>query len=320
MSEAGGRVVTLGETMALLDPLEDGEIAPGFRFRLRIAGAESNFAVALRRLGVDVTWVSRLGEDPFGDLVLGTLAGEGLDLRFVRRDADAPTGVFFKWRAGGRSHVVYYRRGSAASRLGPGDVPEEAWANVALVHLTGITTALSEGARGLVAETARRARERGITVVFDPNYRPALWPGPAEAAAAHREILADVDWYLCGHGEGSLLFGADTADELAAAVHEAGAPGAVIRIAERGCTVSRGDGLVHVPPPRLTGVVDEIGAGDGFAAGFAYGLLRGWTPDACAHAGNVIAAAALGGTGDWETFPRLAEVESELQPTTEGAR
>jgi 2-dehydro-3-deoxygluconokinase len=110
------RVLTVGETMALLDPLEDGEPATGSRFALRVAGAESNFAIALARLGVDVAWASRLGADPFGDLVARTVADEGVDVRWVRRDADAPTGAFFKLRSSGRTSIHYYRHGSAASR------------------------------------------------------------------------------------------------------------------------------------------------------------------------------------------------------------
>jgi 2-dehydro-3-deoxygluconokinase len=98
-------VLTVGETMALLDPVEDGALGAGTRFELRVAGAESNFAIALARLGVPVTWVSRLGADPLGDLVAETLVAEGLDLRYVRRDPARPTGVYFKQRAGGRTSV-----------------------------------------------------------------------------------------------------------------------------------------------------------------------------------------------------------------------
>ena len=144
---------------------------------LRFAGAESNFAIALARLGIDVAWISRLGRDPFGDLILAAVAGEGVETRWVLRD-DAPTGLFCKWRAGGRSHVTYRRAGSAASRLQVGDVPDEALDGVRVVHLTGITMAISESARELVLDVARRAKERGATVVFDPNFRPAL-PGHA---------------------------------------------------------------------------------------------------------------------------------------------
>jgi 2-dehydro-3-deoxygluconokinase len=307
------RVLTVGETMALLDPLEDGEPLAGALFRLRVAGAESNFAIALSRLGVDVAWVSRLGADPLGDLVARTIAGEGVDVRWVRRDKSAPTGVFFKLRSSGRTTPYYYRRCSAASRLAEGDVPEETLEDVALVHLTGITMAISESARDLVLEVARRARRNGTTVCFDPNYRPALWDGAAEAREAQDEVLASVDWYLCGLEEGNILFGTQTAEELLEAVLERGARAAAIRVGAEGALVRDGPRLQRVPVSRLATVTDEIGAGDGFAAGFAYGLLRGWEPAACASAGNLIAAAALTGTGDWETFPRIDEVRDDLE-------
>jgi 2-dehydro-3-deoxygluconokinase len=302
------RVLTVGETMALLDGVEGGGFGLGSRFRLRVAGAESNFAVALVRLGVDVRWVSRLGTDPFGDLVVSTLSGEGVDLGYVLRD-DAPTGVFFKWHEGAASRVAYRRAGSAASRLGPGDVPDEALDGVRLVHLSGITMALSDGARETVLSVARRAREREITVSFDPNYRPALWRGPREAEARQRDVLPLVDWYLCGQEEGSLLFGTSSPGELRDAVRSAGAGDVAIRLGERGALVWEGVDAVEVPPVRLEDVVDEVGAGDGFAAGFCYGLLHAWTPARCARTGNVIAASALRGTGDWETFPRRGEVD-----------
>jgi 2-dehydro-3-deoxygluconokinase len=292
------RVLTVGETMALLDPVDDGST-----YRLRIGGAESNVAVALTRLGVDVTWVSRLGADPFGDVIADTLAREGVSL-CVDRDPARPTGVYFKSRSGGKTRMHYYRAGSAASQLGPSDVADDLLEGVSLVHLTGITTALGEGARALVHDLARRARARAIVVLLDPNYRPALWPGPGEAAAA----LPDADWLLCGLEEGNLLFGTASPEALAAAV----GTNVAIRVGERGALVTTEGGLVEVAPRRLEVVVDEVGAGDGFAAGFAYGLLRGWPPARCANAGNVIAACALRGGGDWETFPRLAEIEELL--------
>lgn len=302
------RVLTPGETMALLDPVEDRDPRLGMRLVLRVAGAESNFGIALSRLGVQVTWVSRLGADPLGDIVHEALAAEGLDLRFVRRDPSAPTGVFFKWRSGLGTRVLYYRRGSAASRLCPEDVPEQALDGAALVHLTGITMALSDSARALALDLARRARARGITVLFDPNWRPALWSSPGECALVQREVLSCVDWYLCGLEEGCLLFGTQTPEELADAVRAAGAGEAVVRVGARGAVV-RGE---TVSPRRQAAVLDEVGAGDGFAAGFAYGLLQGWAPRECARLGNVIAAAALAGTGDWETYPRLEEIRAEL--------
>ena len=290
-------VLTVGETMALLDPHGDGVPVPGTSFTLRFAGAESNVAIALARLGVRVTWISRLGLDPFGDMIERGLRGEGVDVSHVRRD-DARTGLFLKWRGDEERGVEYYRAGSAASRLRPEDVPDEALEGVRLVHLTGITMAISETGRALVVDLARRARERGAIVLFDPNFRPALPDTPEAAADRQREVLPYADWYLTGESEARLLWG-----------DEAIPVRTVLRVGARGAVV---DG-VTVPPPREVAVVDEIGAGDAFAAGFAYGLLEGRPPTACAHAGNVLAARALAGTGDWETLPRLADVAGELE-------
>jgi sugar/nucleoside kinase (ribokinase family) len=283
------RVVTLGETMALLDPISDGELALGDLLTLRIAGAESNLAVGLARLGVEVAWISRLGADRPGALVREALAAEGVDLQWVAEDPDAPTGLFYKWRADGRTSVAYYRRGSAASRLAIADVPDAALRGAALVHLTGITMALGEGPRELVLDVARRARTAGATVTFDPNYRPALWASPAEAAAAQAEVLPHVDWYLCGLEEGRVLF---ETDDVANASRAAGSRDAHVRTPER----------------TDVEVVDEVGAGDAFAAGFALGLLEGRAREDCVRLGNVVAAGALRGTGDWETLPRRDEL------------
>ncbi len=285
--------------MALLDPVGGGEPQLGMPLTLRFAGAESNFAIALARLGVSVAWVSRLGRDALGDMIERGLRQEDVDLRWTRRD-DAPTGLFLKWRGDGRRSVAYYRAGSAASRLRPEDVPEEALEGVELVHLTGITMAISDSGRELVLDVARRAKERGAQVLFDPNFRPALPDTPDAAGARQREVLQYVDWYLCGEEEAKLLWG-----------EEAIPARTVVRVGARGAVV---DGR-EVAPPRTAKVVDEVGAGDAFSAGFAYGLLQGWPPFDCAHAGNVIAAGALAGTGDWETLPRLVDVRHELRAT-----
>jgi 2-dehydro-3-deoxygluconokinase len=295
------RVVTAGETMALLDPEREGELVLGDRLRLRFAGAESNFAIGLARLGVPVAWISRLGTDRLGALIREAVGREGVDVGWVREDPEAPTGLFYKWRSDGSTSVAYYRRGSAASRLEPGDVPDEALAGAAVVHLTGITMALGDGPRALVLDVARRAREAGAVVVFDPNYRPALWDSPEAAAATMAPMAEHVDWCLCGEQEAALV----------------DAPRAVVRTAGSAAVVGDGE-RIEVPPPREEAVVDEIGAGDAFAAGFVYGLLQGWDAPDCVRAAHTIAAWALRGTGDWETLPRLDDVRHQL-PSREPA-
>ncbi|MEP6690211.1 MAG: sugar kinase, partial [Gemmatimonadaceae bacterium] len=264
--------------------------------------------IALARLGVSTRWISRLGDDAVGDLIVRTLAAELVDVSWVSRDSSATTGAFMKIRDGGRARVQYFRRGSAASRLSSDDVPDAALDGVRLVHLTGITIALSDGARALVREVAARARERGITVTFDANYRPALWPNAAAARRAYEAALPMVDWYFCGIDEARALWGDGALGELERRVADAGARNVVIRVGELGAFTNG----ALVAPPRIVDVRDEVGAGDAFDAGFVFALLTGAPPAACVHAGHIIAAHALAGTGDWETLPRLAEVRDML--------
>jgi sugar/nucleoside kinase (ribokinase family) len=296
--------------MGLLDPDED--LSYGSRFSLRMAGAESNFAIALARLGVPSRWISRVGEDPIGTMIVDALAGEGVDVSRVRRDPGAPTGMYYKARAGGVTAVHYYRHGSAASRLAAGDVPDEALDGVALVHLTGITMALSPSAAGLVADVAARASARGMRVTFDLNWRPSLWEGPVAARRAYERVLPLADWVLCGAEEGAILFGGSTPGETIAALRDAGAGDAVVRVGARGAALLEAGREVIVPPEQLIDVVDEVGAGDAFAAGFVYALLQGAAPRIATATGNRLAAYALRGSGDWETLPGAEELEAPI--------
>ena len=299
--------------MALMDPLQDGPVDERSCFRLRVAGAESNFAIALSRLGVPVTWISQVGKDAFGDLVVRTISSEGVDVTHVKVNPSAPTGIYFKVREAGRAKVLYYRSGSAASRMTPDDLPDVALKGVRLLHVTGITMALSPTARALVLKAAARAKEAGAIVTFDPNYRPALWSGPEEACEACREVLSLTDWFLCGLEEGKILFGAVDAESLVGELRTAGVGGAAVRIGERGAILDAGDGPVEIAPALLHTVLDEIGAGDGFAAGFAYALLHGLGPRTGVAIGNWVAGCALRGTGDWETYPTETELKEFLQ-------
>lgn len=303
------QVLTLGETMVLFEAVGEGEPTTGTSFRMHVAGAESNFAVGLCRLGVGVRWISRVGGDPFGDLMESTLREEGVDTSCVRRDDAAPTAVFFKWHTPRGNEVRYYRRGSAAARLEAADVPEAAFDGVRLVHLTGITLALGAAPRQAVLKLARESRARGLLVTFDPNFRPTLWDSTRAARESLEQVLPYVDWCLCGLDEGNRLFGTASAAELAGALRAGGVRDVALRVGAQGALVSEGSELTLVPPERLEKVVDEVGAGDGFDAGWAYGLLKGLPPTECARIANAVAGAALRGTGDWETLPHLEELE-----------
>src|SRR5919201_131516 len=169
-------VVTLGETMVLLLAEQPGPMREATTFRRHIAGAESNVAVGLSRLGHVSGWVSRVGDDEFGRAVVFRIRGEGVDTSRVMTDPEAPTGLVIRERREvGPVEQVYYRRGSAASRLSPDDVDAAYIAQASFLHLTGITPALSATCREAVFAAAEIAAEAGVRVVLDPNYRSKLW-------------------------------------------------------------------------------------------------------------------------------------------------
>lgn len=304
-------VLTLGETGGLLDPVDESAIELGSLFQLRISGAESNFAIALCRLGISTRWFSRLGTDALGDLVLHTLRAEGVDLRFVARDAAAPTAMTVRFVGHEPPGLTYFRAGSAASRMQPGDMPDEALDGASLFHLTGITLALGEGPRALARSIAELARKREVPVTFDLNYRPALW-NARDAAEGCRVILPHADWVLCGEDEARLLFGGDSPRSTIDNLKSAGASQVVLRIGAGGALVDVDDRLVRLSAFPVESIVDEVGAGDAFDAGFVCGILHGRGPASSARIGNLLASHALTGTGHWETLPTIEDIKSLL--------
>src|SRR2546429_8137603 len=143
-------VVTLGETMALVAAPEIGLLRHASSLRLSVGGAESNLAVGIARLGHRATWMGRVGDDEFGVMVRRMLAAEGVGAH-VRVDPAAPTGLMVKYRRTGTvTQVLYYRKGSAGSRLDPTDLDRDLIHGARVLHLTGITPALSDSARATV--------------------------------------------------------------------------------------------------------------------------------------------------------------------------
>lgn len=308
-------VTTMGEAMVLVDAVDDGPVELGSRLTVRFAGAESNVAIGLSRLGVAAEWISRVSADRFGTIILDALKREGVRVDRCTRDDSRQTGVFFKTRQVGETERRYYRAGSAASALAATDVPpiESEW-----LHLTGITLGLSPSAATAALEAARSARANGSTVSFDLNYRPSQWSSAEQAREVMGGVLPFADWVLCGLEEGQQIFGIDEAAELAQALRSAGARSAVIRVGTAGAYVAEGESLHLVPIPELVlNIADEIGAGDAFSAGFIWGRLRGLSAVDAATAGHRMAARALAGTGDWETLPYLDEFDA---PVSSSAR
>jgi 2-dehydro-3-deoxygluconokinase len=301
-------VVTAGETMLCLSPYAASAFSGTDLCRRGYGGAESNTAIALARLGVATAWFSRVGADPFGDELLVTLAHEGVHTAGVLRDPDRQTGVMFKERPTvHESRVRYYRAGSAACQLGSGDVAGLPLDGARLLHLTGITCALGSGPREFVTGAMERARAAGLTVTFDPNYRPALW-SPAAARAEYRRLLPLVDQLLLNESEAALIV--DETDPVAAARRLQGAgPRVVVLKRGREGAVAAADDLVLSVGAYPVTAIDSVGAGDAFNAGWIYGQIQHRPPADALPVAAWVAARVAAHAGDYEGAPVREELE-----------
>jgi 2-dehydro-3-deoxygluconokinase len=306
-------VLTVGETLAVAAAPRTGPLRMARTLELSIAGAESNVAIGLSRLGFAVAWVGRVGADELGALIVERLRAEGIDSAAVRTDSAAPTALMLKERrTAGVTRVQYYRTGSAGSRLAPSDVDEGLIAAARLVHLTGITPALSASARDTVRHVVKVAGAKGVPVSFDVNYRTRLWD--ATSAAAELSVLAaQAAIVFAGEDELPLVTGGacgpDAARELARKGQVSSGPReVVIKRGSRGAAVYTADGAAYEHPALPVTAVDPVGAGDAFAAGYLAGFLNGQGPQARLSLGCTLGAFAVSSAGDWEGLPKPDEL------------
>ena len=286
-------VICVGESMALVTPDPPGRLAAGGPAHLDVAGAESTVACYLAQLGLRVAWASRVGADPLGTLLRERVAAFGVDVSLVDTDPDARTGVFFKDPKPTGTDVYYYRDGSAASRL---DASILGSLRGRLVHLSGITPALSAGC----AELARQAVAR-LPVSFDVNHRPALWPA-ARAAPVLLELARRAEVVFVGRDEAERLWGTRIAADVRDLIGGTGT--LVVKDGAVGATSFGPDGVTFEPAPPVE-VVEPVGAGDAFAAGYLGGRLRGLSESERLRLGHRVAGAALRVVGD---VARLEEI------------
>src|SRR5688500_175426 len=312
-----GRVVTAGETMMLVAPSGPGRLRHAGAVQPSIGGAESNVAIGLSRLGVPASWVSALGEDELGELVLHRVRAEGVDTSAVRRVADRPTGLYLREEVAGALRVYYYRRGSAASTLAPGAFDPAVLDGAAFLHLTGITGALSPESAAFLTWAARTAREAGVRVSYDVNYRSRLWE-PAAARAASEAMLPHVDVLLVGDEEARALWGWDE-DACLERFPDRGPAEVVVKLGARGC-VATVDGERLTAPGFPARQVDPIGAGDAFAAGYLAATLWGREPFDRLRTANAMGAFCVQNLGDYEGLPSRRELTAFLDQTVDLGR
>lgn len=301
-------VVTLGEALVIFSPSSTGPLRFVNSFTKSIGGAEANVAIALSRLGFNAGWISRLGNDEFGRYVHYALQGEGVDLSQVTTDNDLPTGILFKEQYHNQNPTVYYyRNGAAITAMDSSYINSEYISRAKVLHVTGILPAL--GANGIESSFAaiKIAKQNEVTVSFDPNLRLKLWDKDL-AKKTLLEMATHADIILPGLDEAEFLLGTSQPDEIFTLFHAMGCRIVVLKLGKEGCLISENSQQVWVPGYHVHKLIDTVGAGDGFAAGFLAGFLSNKSMQECGELANGIGAMATLVHGDSEGYPSMNQL------------
>ncbi|HEX5203598.1 MAG TPA: sugar kinase [Actinoplanes sp.] len=297
-----GGLFTFGETMGAVAADGIGPFPYAKSFSFGIGGAESNVAIAVARLGGRSTWLGRVGPDTTGALISRRLADAGV--RAIAIEDESFTGLMVRFRRSGEfMHVDYHRAGSAGSRLSPADLPLAELRAAGILHVTGITPALSETCRAAVFHAVETALAAGVPVSVDVNYRGKLW-SRFDAAPVLRDLVSMADIVFAGPDEAALFV--DGEDHLAG-LTKLGPTEAIVKDGARGC-VALINGERHEVPALPVTVVDPVGAGDAFVGGYLADRLAGADAAQCLRTAIAAGAFAVTVPGDCEGLPDRAEL------------
>lgn len=300
-----GKVILFGEPMALLISEEVGTLEDSKKFSRAMSGAEVNVAIGLTRLGHSVSYLTRLGNDPFGHYIKKSLKENNINTDFISYDNKYRTGIQLKNRVlnGTDPITSYYRKGSAASHISVSEIDDIDLRDVDLVHITGIPPALSMSARMATYRLIEKAKENNIYVSFDPNLRPDLWRTQEEMVNVINDISSRVDMVLPGINECKILIGTKDLDQIAQFYQNLGVNTEIIKNGKNGAYIIDGLNRYTVPGYHVDKVIDTVGAGDGFAVGVISGKLEGLDLQEMAKRGNAIGAIQVMNIGDNEGLP-----------------
>ncbi|GAA0993960.1 2-dehydro-3-deoxygluconokinase [Acrocarpospora macrocephala] len=298
-------VLTIGEAMATVRCA--GPLRLGGDSRVSVSGAEANVAIALSRLGHATRWAGAVGDDEPGELILRTLRAEGVLTDHIVRRADASTGLLLRDVApGGRARVHYYRKDSAASTLSWEEVRPAVDAGQAGLHLTGITAALGPAPLEAIGAAAEHARRTGAWVSLDVNHRSLLWTRDA-AARTLRPLLPYVTVLIASDDELAIVAEGDGERDRVAGLRDAGVEEVIVKRGAAGASYHGARGSFDVPALPVP-VVDVVGAGDAFTAGYLSGRLDGLDAYGRLERATLLGAACVACAGDWEGLPTRAEL------------
>jgi 2-dehydro-3-deoxygluconokinase len=287
---------------------EEGALSEASRFIVGWGGDTSNFCIAASRAGGRVGYLTRLGDDEFGESFLKLWQREGIDTSRIEKDPAAFTAAYFISRKGRQHYFTYFRRDSAASRMTASFLPQGYIAGAKLLHVSGISQAISLSACDTVFTAMAMARAAGRLVSYDPNYRPKLWPLDRARAVIH-ETCRLADMIFPSLDDVRQLTGLAAAEDIAKFYLELGPKVVVIKLGAEGALLATSDGLTTFPPYPAD-AVDMSGAGDTFDGAFVAGYLAGRPLPECMRFANAAAAITTTGLGCVTPVPRREAIEA----------
>ncbi|GGK06335.1 2-dehydro-3-deoxygluconokinase [Lentibacillus kapialis] len=305
-------VITIGDAMIAFNPSKTGPMKFVPSFTKNIGGAELNVAIGCARLGLEAGWISRLGDDEFGKYIRNFARGEGIDTSQVDFEKGHPTSLNFKEiMEDGSVRTFYYREKSPTATMKPDELSEEYFKQAKILHITGIFPGVAEQNLELTRKAIELAKQYGLTVSFDPNIRLKLW-SKEEISEVSISFLPDVDILLAGVEEMEVIFGESDQEKIIEACAPYDIEHIVLKQGENGAVGYHNNQLVDAEAVLPTNVVDTVGAGDGFDAGYLYGYLNGWSLERSLNFANTIGSMVIGVVGDNEGLPYLEDVQMKL--------
>ena len=301
----------MADIVALGEPLiEFSQISGQALYRQGFGGDTSNFAIAATRAGASTAYLSRVGDEPFGRMFIDLWQREGVDCSAVTFDAEAPTGIYFI-SYGPDGHEFSYRRaGSAASRMRFTEAFASQIGAARWLHVSGISQAIGSTACDTVFAAIAHAREHGVKLSYDLNYRPRQWPA-VRAAAIARATIASCELFLPSIDEAHLLFGIDEPRALIAFAHQLGARMVAVKLGKQGAMISDGSAIHRIEAFPVE-VVDATGAGDCFGGVLVARLVAGDSPANAARAACAAAALSTTGYGAIDALPNQQQIRRAL--------
>jgi sugar/nucleoside kinase (ribokinase family) len=313
-------VVSVGEPLVQMNPIEEGPLRHVPLFEKHAAGSESNVVIGLSRLGFKTAYVSKVGKDELSKFLITTLRGEGVDVSHVEEVRDRNCGVFFVQRGypvPGKSDVIYFRKDSAASTLGPDDIDPNLIKQSKMVHVSGITPALSQSCKDAVSKFLDVATRSRIPISFDTNYRSKLW-SEDDARRVLSKMAAKADILFTDPSDARLLLlqenvEAMTPEKLLDELAGRGPKTVVLKLGpDEGLFAVSGGRKARTVSPSVP-VVDSIGAGDAVVVGFLSGLLRNEPLEKCLDLAACCSALVVMRRGDFENLPDQEYFEKWLR-------